>query len=258
MSPAAAPGARAISAHGTPEAAWRQWLPTQCFAQATVSGLLGDAERLVVVAPHPDDEILACGGLLAMHAAQFGAGAPVLIVGVTDGEMSHAEVAGFDSDALAARRSAERMEGAHRLGVSRHALVPLRLPDAALAAHADRLVTQLQALLRPTDLVISTWRLDGHPDHDACGRAAALACNAVGCRHVEALVWMWNWASPGDARVPWQAVVRLALSPPAQAAKRHALAAHTSQLSPRSAQIGPVLGADIQAGAARPHEYFLT
>ena len=258
VSPTAALGARKISAHGTAEAAWRQWLPAQPFAHATVASLLGNAERLVVVAPHPDDEILACGGLLAMQAAQGGQGAQVLIVGLTDGEMSHAEVAGFDRAVLAAQRSAERIEGAHRLGVRRDAVVPLRLPDAALSAHADRLLTQLQPLFRPTDLVISTWRLDGHPDHDACGRAVARACGAVGCGHLEALVWMWNWASPGDPRVPWHRIVRLPLSPPAQAAKQHALAAHASQLSPRSVRIGPVLGHDIQACAARPLEYFLT
>lgn len=254
MSAALELGNREISAHGTPEAAWRRWLQTQTFVQADVARLLGDAERLVVVAPHPDDEILGCGGLLALQAAR---GGQVLIVGLTDGERSHAEVPGFDARALAAQRANERIEGALWLGVASADVLPLRLPDAALGAREDRLVALLEPLLRPTDRVVSTWRLDGHPDHDACGLAAARACAVVGCGHLEALVWMWNWASPGDARVPWQRIVQLPLSLQAQAAKQHALAAHTSQLSARSARLGPVLGDEIRACAERPHEYFL-
>lgn len=245
---------RAIRALGTPEGAWRRWLPTQPFATVDVPGLLADAERLVVVAPHPDDEILACGGLLAMQVAR---GGKVLVIGLTDGEQSHAEVAGFDSAALAVRRAAERLEGARRLGVHGDDVLRLALPDTALGAHADALVMQLAALLRPADRVVSTWRLDGHPDHDACGRATARACAAVGCSPLEALVWTWNWAQPGDCRVPWDRIVRLVLSPQAQAAKRHALHAHASQLSARSAEIGPVLHDDIVACAAWPDEYFL-
>jgi len=245
---------REIRANGTPEAAWRRWLQAQTFAQAEVATLLGDAERLVVVAPHPDDEILGCGGLLALQLAR---GGQALVIGLTDGEHSHSAAAGFDSGALAVQRAAERLEDARRLGVDGDDVVSLHLPDAALAAHADAMVAKLEPLLRPTDRVVSTWRLDGHPDHDACGAAAARACAAAGCGHLEALVWMWNWAHPGDARVPWHRIVRLPLSPQAQSIKQHALAAHASQLNARSAEIGPVLGDDIRAGAERPHEYFL-
>lgn len=254
MSAAVALGNREIRANGTPEAAWRQWLQTQTFVRGDVAGLLDGAERLVVIAPHPDDEILGCGGLLAMQAAR---GGQVLIVGLTDGEQSHAEVLQVDARALAAQRAAERMEGARRLGVGRADVVTLRLPDTALSTHADELVSQLVPFLRPTDRVVSTWRLDGHPDHDACGAAAARACAAVGCGHLEALVWMWNWASPGDPRVPWHRILLLPLSLQAQAAKQHALAAHASQLSARSERLGPVLGDEIRACAERPHEYFL-
>jgi LmbE family N-acetylglucosaminyl deacetylase len=246
---------RVIRAEGTPEAAWRPWLQTQPFAQQSLSSLMGVADRLVVVAPHPDDEILGCGGLLAMQAERDG---QVLVIGVTDGEQSHAGMPEVDHGALAVQRAAERLEGVGRLGVPRDNVLPLRLPDAALNAHAHRLAMRLEWLLTPADLVISTWRHDGHPDHDASGLAASRACALIGCRHVEALVWMWNWAKPGDARVPWQRMVALPLSPRAQAAKRSALAAHATQLTARGPSVGPVLGDDIRASATRSNEYFLT
>ena len=246
---------RVIRTEGTPEAAWRQWLQTQPFAQQSLPTLMHGAQRLVIVAPHPDDELLGCGGLLAMQAEREGT---ILVVGVTDGEKSHAVVPEVDHGALAAQRAAERLEGARRLGIAGDNVLPLRLPDAALSAHAHRLVTRLESLLTPADLVVSTWRHDGHPDHDASGLAAARACALVGCRHLEALVWLWNWASPGDPRVPWQRMVALPLSAHAQAAKRSALAAHASQLTARSPSVGPVLGDEIRASATRPTEYFLT
>ena len=244
---------RLIRAEGTPEAAWRPWLHAQAFAKQSPSRLMAGATRLVVLAPHPDDEVLCCGGLLALLA---GRGAPALVVGVTDGEKSHAGVAGVDPHALAAQRTAERVEGARRLGWGADTVVRLRLPDAALAAHTDDLVAQLQAMLQPTDLVVSTWRHDGHPDHDACGLAAAQACARAGCRHLEAPVWLWNWACPGEPFVPWHRLVALPLSAQAQAAKHQALQAHTSQLQPRSASVGPVLGLQMRACASRPCEYF--
>ncbi len=251
---AGAAAGRAIRDRGTPEAVWRNWLRTQSFAQQSLAALLGECERVVVVAPHPDDEVLGSGGLLAMQAER---GGKTLVVGLTDGEQSHASVPECDHGALAAQRAAERLEGARRLGLACADVLPMRLPDTALGAHAHRLVMRLQSLLTPADLVVSTWRHDGHPDHDAAGLAAARACALVGCRLLEAPVWMWNWASPGDARVPWQRMVELPLTLHAQAAKHDALAAHASQLSARSPSLGPVLDDEMRALATQPSEYFL-
>jgi LmbE family N-acetylglucosaminyl deacetylase len=92
---------------------------------------------------------------------------------------------------------------------------------------------------------------------DATGHAAANACAAVGCRFVEAPIWMWHWARPDDKRVPWQRLAALPIEPPALLRKQAALAAHTSQLEPRSDALGPVLDPLICALAGRACEYFL-
>lgn len=61
---------------------------------------------------------------------------------------------------------------------------------------------------------------------------------------------------PADARVPWHRLRRLALSTDACARKQAALAAHVTQLTPRSASVGAVLGPHLLARAAWRHEYF--
>lgn len=48
--------------------------------------LVPEGARAVIVAPHPDDEILGCGGVLQLlHAA----GRSLLLISITDGTASH-------------------------------------------------------------------------------------------------------------------------------------------------------------------------
>lgn len=69
-----------IHGGGTPEWRWRSW--SRVFPPLELAG----CRRLVVVAPHPDDEVLGVGGLMA---TAVGAGVELDIVAVTDGDASH-------------------------------------------------------------------------------------------------------------------------------------------------------------------------
>ena len=244
---------RIIRGNGTPERVWQPWLE-----QAAVPVWLRhpglDAEpRVVVVAPHPDDEVLACGGLLAQHAAHGGSS---LVVSVTDGEASHDASALWSPLALAAARRGESTEGLLRLGLRNPTPVRLALPDGAVTQNEVALCAALMQLLLPGDIVVTTWQLDGHPDHDATGRCTAQVCKERGCNLVEAPVWMWHWGNPDDRRIPWHRLRCLPLDPTTQQQKQDALAAHASQLGSRGLTVGPVLGPAIIARSRRSHEYF--
>jgi LmbE family N-acetylglucosaminyl deacetylase len=250
--------ARVIEGAGTAESQWRHWLASARIPLRSVPELIPVGRRLVVIAPHPDDEVLACGGLIARHAAH---GGRTLVIAVTDGEASHAEVqngdaANGDAVQLAAARRAESSEGLRRLGARDAQVHRLGLPDGRVGEHAHDLPRMLSRVLLPSDVVVSTWRLDGHPDHEATGRAAVRACLTARCRLLEAPVWMWHWAAPADVRVPWDRLVGAALEPHTIQRKQSALAAHTTQLLARDARRGPVLGAAIVARAGRDIEYF--
>jgi LmbE family N-acetylglucosaminyl deacetylase len=244
---------RMLSGDGTSEIEWRRRLSRIHMPSRAANDLVPQHARLVVVAPHPDDELLACGGLLANHVA--GAGEAV-VVGVTDGEASHAGAAGWDAAQLAHSRRDERLDGLRRLGPGDVDVIRLGLPDGQITRHADKLYRLLMSLLAPSDVVVSTWRLDGHPDHDSTGSAVAKASSAVGCRFLEAPVWMWHWAQPEDVRVPWHRLVSMPLKSWAWERKQHAVAAHTTQLRDRGAGMGAVLGAAILDRAARDREFF--
>jgi LmbE family N-acetylglucosaminyl deacetylase len=85
---------------------------------------------------------------------------------------------------------------------------------------------------------------------------AAEVCQMVGARLLEAPVWMWHWSEPKDGRVPWNRMVSLKIPIDVTGRKGDALAAHGSQLTPRSSSVGPVLGPEILERSARDREYY--
>ena len=103
-----------IAGGGTPEKVWLAWPGLAQFKNATLPALCAARSRLVVLAPHPDDEILACGGLIALH---LDAGGELLIVSASDGEASHRSSLAHSRDryrqeaALAKTRRQERTSG---------------------------------------------------------------------------------------------------------------------------------------------------
>ena len=228
-----------------PNRVWAPWLQQQAIPSITPERLAAaaaaDGGRLWLVAPHPDDEVLGLGGLLAAWAA---GGCTVQLAAVTDGGASHPHAPHWTPATLMAARRAESAQAWQRLGLgsgSQVAVHRLQLPDGDVPRHEDALAAALAGLLEPGDAVFCTWRLDGHPDHEASGRAAARACSERGCTLFEYPVWMWQWATPGDARVPWHRLRRIRLSAAQQQRKAHATAAHASQLRADSVGGRPVL-----------------
>jgi LmbE family N-acetylglucosaminyl deacetylase len=165
---------------------------------------------LVVVAPHPDDETLGLGGTIAAAAER---GIPVRVVSVSDGDAAHPEATAMQRRQLARTRRDEVRCAAAVLGIG--APTRLGLPDGDVAAHQARLtdaLTEVLAAEPPGAWCAATWRGDGHPDHEAVGRAAAEATARTGAVLMEYPVWMWHWAEPGDHTVPWHRAHRSPLT----------------------------------------------
>ena len=242
---------RAIRGEGTTEAEWSRWPGLARLPAIALEALVPKNARAVVVAPHPDDEVLSVGGLLAQLAE---CGRPVEVIAVTDGTASHRGSTEWPVERLARTRPRESLRALQCLGL---AIEPIRLglPDGGLKALRAVLAARLVSLLRPGDVVFTTWRQDGHPDHEATGEACAMAAASTGARLAEVPVWGWHWSRPGDVRMPWQHAFRLPLSEEAVRRKRAAVKAFTSQLRrDASTGSGPVLRATTVQRAARPFE----
>ncbi len=116
---------------------------------------LTQAAKVLVFAPHPDDETLGCGGTLA----QLSQRCAVKVVLVTDGSGAGALPAG-----TAGVRQAEFVRALAVLGVTD--TVQLQQPDGAFQTTPE-LVKQMQALLADyqPDWVFLPSPLDYHRDH---------------------------------------------------------------------------------------------
>jgi len=128
--------------------------------------------RVLVVAAHPDDEVLGMGGTLAAHAAR---GDVVRVLVVTDGSSTQ-----YPDDAEArARKEGEALRAAAELGVEDY--VHLDLPDMRLdtLAHVDvnAVVEEHVASLAPT--IVYTAHPDVNRDHRVLFDSVAVATRAT-------------------------------------------------------------------------------
>ncbi|AFL51801.1 PIG-L deacetylase family protein [Sinorhizobium fredii] len=124
--------------------------------------------RTLVVAPHPDDEVLGAGGTIAKLAS---GGEEVFVAIVTEGKPP-----AFDA-ATIAKTQAEAREAHRALGVRE--TLWLRLPAAQLAetAHAsvNGALLDLVLRLRPQTVLVP-FVGDIHMDHQLTFTSALVAC----------------------------------------------------------------------------------
>lgn len=184
--------------------------------------------RFLVLAPHPDDESLGCGGIIAEACAR---GRPPLVAILTDGAASHAKSRDWPPERLAALRAQEARYAVACLGLPAERLILLGTPDGD-APHggvaAVALAARLAVLADGCDAILTCWRHDPHGDHVAAWRIARDAAQFIG-----ATLWeypVWGWTLPRETALPADdlCVRRLAIGA-RLAAKRRAIAAHQTQ-----------------------------
>ena len=166
--------------------------------------------RVLVIAPHPDDETLGCGGTIALLADK---GAAVTVLTASDGEATMGSRLSEEETGRTRRAEAERATGL--LGADSRFLA---LPDGKLADHLDELSTGFAtaiAELEP-EAVLAPWLLDGTSDHRATSEALR---RALGGGDGTPEVWgyeVWTALVPNRIVEITDAIER----------KREALAAH--------------------------------
>jgi LmbE family N-acetylglucosaminyl deacetylase len=202
------------------------------------------ATPTLVVVPHPDDETLLAGGLIATQRARD---VDVRILAVTDGEAAYDDV-----DGLAARRRCEQISALDRLGVPADAVGRLGLPDGDVASHVDA-VTDAISAVDGIGLIVAPWTGDHHCDHEAVGRAARAAADRTGTALVYGLFWTWHRRDP--AELAGERMLALVLSDEARSRRRRAVRCHRSQFDDQHGR--PQLDDDLIRPLDWSSEYFL-
>ena len=167
--------------------------------------------RVLVLAPHPDDEIIGCGAVLKQWSDS---GTPVRVVVITDGS------AGLPMGTDPAVRKAESRAGLARLGIRDCEFWDF--PDGHLpfgGAIADRYRSLVEAY-RPSHIVLP-HPAESHPDHRSLTRGLL--------RAVETLWYGSLWFY--ETTQPCQPVNRYEDAGKTLEHKLDALACHSSQLT---------------------------
>jgi LmbE family N-acetylglucosaminyl deacetylase len=180
----------------------------------------------LLVAAHPDDEVLGAG-------SRLGELGKLTIVHVTDGaprNMSDARRSGFSSREQYAQARRRELLAALAAGRVAARAIELKIPDQEASHHLPELARRLAATLREVqpDLVLTHAYEGGHPDHDAC----AFAVHAAARMTAPSEYALWEFTSYHSAEGSLESgeflgadagVVTVRLTPQEQIAKRRML-----------------------------------
>jgi LmbE family N-acetylglucosaminyl deacetylase len=222
---------------------------------ADVATILG-GKRPLILAPHPDDESLGCGGLIAECCER---GEQPVVAILTDGAASHVGSKEYPPERLRQIRAEEVREAVARLGLEPDNVVFFGYADSALPkSHAISTQVATLAQDRGCDVIVGPWLHDPHCDHEAAAIIAQKAADAIQARLLSYPIW--GWLLPKDQEIPVNEVNgwKLPISTHMKA-KQRAIAAHASQYSNLidDAPNGFRLPRDLLALFERPYEVFI-
>jgi len=125
--------------------------------------------KVLVLAPHPDDDVIGCGGSILKHVQS---GNMVSVVYLTSGDIGSLT---HSSDQMTTIREAEAAKAAKLLGITQTYF--LRNPDGCLSFTRENIVriTTLLREFRP-DVVYIPHRYDEHRDHRVTCDLAVESC----------------------------------------------------------------------------------
>jgi LmbE family N-acetylglucosaminyl deacetylase len=184
----------------------------------------------IILAPHPDDESLGCGGLIAQACA---IGLPPQVIIVTDGTGSHRNSPSYPAARLRRTREAEVEAALRLLGLPRYHLSFLGLSDAAMPSagpdidEAARTIISLCKAEAPS-VLLATWRHDPHCDHEATAVLAVDVASRAGIPLLSYPVWGWTLADDAEVDEPLPRGWRLEISEQL-GLKQQAIQAHATQ-----------------------------
>lgn len=200
--------------------------------------LLSESSRVLIVAPHPDDESLAAAGLV-LRARRVGAALRILFL--TDGDNNpwpqraserHWTVDDAGRRRWGARRRGEAIAALRTLGLGPDCARFLEYPDQGLTdelTHGHQLNSDLVDELetwRP-NLVIAPAIADRHPDHNSLGLALDFALREHDDKSLTRLSYLLHGNLPP---LPSNDLIQLDLNEDDLKVKQRAVLCHQTQM----------------------------
>jgi LmbE family N-acetylglucosaminyl deacetylase len=129
-------------------------------------------KRIIVFAPHPDDETLGCGGTIIKRITE---GYEAIVVVMTDGRHALSNAFGIQNnpspEEMKQIRAAETVTAMQILGVTKKNIIFLDFEDGKLTENCKQLMVKVTEILKefqPVE-VYFPQKKDCHPDHKTAG-----------------------------------------------------------------------------------------
>ncbi len=156
--------------------------------------------KTLVVAPHPDDESLGCGGAIALLRLS---NVEIFVLVLSDGALSHPNSKKFPAQRLRDLREREMRNALEILNVQVENATFFRYKDRAVPNENSEgwrsAVERCRDYLRKIEpqTILVPWRRDPHPDHRAAFSLIKFANETA--RIIEYPIWLWEIAEREDA-----------------------------------------------------------
>jgi LmbE family N-acetylglucosaminyl deacetylase len=217
----------------TPEPEWQSWFDHHPLRSSTAQQMFSQYARVVLLAPHPNDAVLGCAGILMMLEQLH---IPCSVVFVSDGKTPASEIS-------------------LKLLSPNADIMRLHIPNGTISRARNRLYHQLSHFVEDHDLLICPWEYDGHPDHEA---VADVALELALLKHIAVMripIRTWHWCAPDNQSIPWDQACRLPLDAAMQAKKAVAISVFRRQIQSDTTHTQrPILPDHVLAHYLRPFE----
>lgn len=207
--------ARLIYGEGTSKRDWLQWDGINQLKGMDLDSEFPKDSRIIILSPHPDDEILGCAGLIQGLDLL---GKEVIIVAVTNGTQSHPHSKKYSPAELNAIRPNESRRALKSLHLIQNIqYLSFDLEDGKLPEQVKTLEQKLlelinKQLIKKQDILVTTYEKDGHPDHECLGRCVREFAEREQLKCYQVLIWAWHWAKPMDPQIAWESARRFDLN----------------------------------------------
>lgn len=219
-------------------------------------------KSVIIIAPHQDDEVLGCGGLIASKQEM---NIPVQVVFITDGAASHSWHPQFKAREIVPIRREEAIKALSILGVNSSQIHFLDQPDGKLKflnlVQRQKVIEQLSQLLQafqPEEIYV-THRHDRSKDHEATYELVqeAIMLSGIKTDVLQYPIWVfWDSLKHGNLQKEDLAgAYRLSIHH-VQIKKRQAIETYRSQYLPIDAKMGAILPRSFVQRFFLPYEFF--
>lgn len=200
------------------------FMRAMCFGKRTIP----ITSQTIIVAPHPDDEVIGCGGLISRLISN---GITPHIIIMTGGEKSHSNCCSLKDEEIKAARRQLTCNALHILGIPSDHIHELNFPDGEISPNDLRNITELRQIinkLSPNNILVPHWG-EGWPDHVNSAQIIKKIAPA-NCQIWEYCVWVWYynvWRG-----LNWENASVLKMSKKERILKIKAMETYTAPLAP--------------------------